>query len=177
MKQVGRAGWRSRRAGVTLLEVMVAVSILGMTLAAVAFIESASAKQTLVLYSDARTLHRAHLVLERIRYKLCMAEVGTVVVQDSGPHIGRTILYRNPNLAAGVLSKFTFHDGALYYHENKDGAAARPLINMVNDVVFKSDDLPGDNPSTVGITVKTLQRYSWRLGRPYTLSTEVTLRN
>lgn len=155
----------------TLLEVMIACSILGIVLVGVAFIESASAKQWLALYGDSRTLHRAHLVLDRIRYKLMMGQVGMVVIKDTG----QTIEFRDPNLTAGVISAFKFMNGKVFYYEDKTLAASTPGqgIGTVQSLQFQ---LLGAG-QTVRVVAVTSQRYSWKLARPFTLDTEVTLRN
>lgn len=169
---IGIAGNRRRAkgAGMTLLEIMIAVGVLAMAFTAVAFIQSATAKQILALYGDSRTLHRAHLVLDRIRYKLCMGQVGTAVVKDNG----RTIEFVNPTLG-GPTSAIKLVDGKVYYYEDKTQAASAPGqgIGLVEDLQF---ELLGAG-NAVRVTVTTLQRFSWRLDRPYTLQTEITLRN
>jgi len=156
---------------VTLLEVMVAVSLLGLVFMGVAFIEVTSAKQIQELYGDARTLGRAHLVLTRIRYKLCMGEVGSPVVSDGG----RTLTFRNPNLAPGVISGYKLLKGTVYYYEDMSQAASTPGqgIGLVRELQFQILG-PGNG---VRVIVQTLQRYSWKLDRPFKLDTEITLRN
>jgi len=169
-RRLGTQGKRSR--GVTLLEVMIACGVLGMVFAAVAYIQSASVKQIRTLYSDARTLHRAHLVIERIRYKLIMAQVGSVeVVAGSN---GRSISYINPNLGGVIRSGFKFEEKKVYYYEDMSGTASAPGdVGPVEDIVYEI--LGAGN--AVRITAKTLQKYSWKLDRPYTLISELTLRN
>jgi len=149
---------------------MVAMSVLTMVFLAMAFLQSATAKQARSLYGDARTLHRAELVLQRIRFMLYMGQVGSAVVKDDG----RTLEFVNPNLG-GLTSAFKFLSGKVYYYADKTAAASTPGqgIGLIHDLEFEI--LGAGN--AVRVTVTTLQKYSWKLDRPFTLDTEVTLRN
>ena len=171
MNRTRRNNRRAQCRGVTMIEVIIAAGILGMVLMGVAFIEATSAKQTLALYGDSRTLHRAHLVLDRVRYKLMTAQVGSVVSVNDG----RTIEFRDPNLALGKISMFVFREGKVFYYEDKTLAASTPGqgIGSVHDLQFTV--LGAGN--AVRVSARTLQTYSWRLAKPYTLDTEITLRN
>ena len=153
-----------------MIEVMIAVGVLGMVFVAVAFIESATARQALVLYSDARTLHRAQLVLEYIRYKVSQAQVASMVVKDGD----QTLEYLDPNLG-GATSAITLRNGKVFYYEDKTKTPTTPGqgIGTINKLKFTV--LGAGNG--VSVTVQTLQKYAWKLDRPYTLSVEVTLRN
>jgi len=155
----------------TLLEVMIAMGLLSMLSMGVAFIGTTAARQWLALYGDSRTLHRAHLVLDRVRYKMMMGQLGQVQILDSG----HTIKFRNPNNAVGVLSMFKFMDGKVFWYENETLAASTPGqgIGEVTDLTFQ---LLGAGEA-VRVVVVTKESYSWRLARPFTLDTQVTLRN
>jgi len=159
-----------RKRGFTLLEVMIAVGLLAMVFLATAFIGSITAKQIKALYGDVRTLHRAHLVLERIRYKLMMGSVGSPVVKDDG----RTLEFVNP-LLNGSVSAFKFVNGKVYYYADKTEAASTPGqgIGLVHDLRFEVLG-PGN---AVRVSVTTLENVTWKLAKPYTLTTEITLRN
>jgi type II secretory pathway pseudopilin PulG len=154
----------------TLLETMVTVMIMGMVMGGIAFIESTAARQTLALYGDARTLHRAQLILEYIRYKVCTAEVATLIVKDSG----QTLEYVDPNFG-GATSAITLRNGKVYYYEDKTQPPTTPgqgigTINGLQFVVLGAG-------AGVQVTVETLQKYSWKLDRPYSLTVEVSMRN
>ncbi len=161
---------QSRTRGLTLLEVMMAVALLSAVFLSVAFISSETAKQTLSLYGDARTLRRAHLAMERVRYILAQGQAFSGVVKDDG----RTFEFRNPNMPAGITSSFSFHDGKLFYRSDKNSGPVAPLqgIGLIEDVVFDVE-----TTNTVRVTVTTRQRYSWKLSKPFRLQTEITLRN
>jgi Tfp pilus assembly protein PilV len=170
MKLARRTKRNKRCAGMTLLEIMVAVGIMGMVFIAVAFIESTTARQTLALYGDARTLHRAQLILEYIRYKVCTAQVDSLVVKDSGG----TLEYLDPNMN-GATSLITLVDGKVHFYEDKTKTPTTPLqgIGKINNLQFV---ILGAGHG-VQVTVQTLQKYSWKLDRPYTLTAEITMRN
>ena len=88
-----------KTAGVTLVEVVAACSLMGVIFIATAFLMSGTAKQVRALYSDCRTLNRAHLVMQFIHYRLSMAMVGAVSISEdrhtikfyspmNGPNVG-----------------------------------------------------------------------------------------
>ena len=154
----------------TLMEVMVACGVLGMAFLATAFIQVSTAKQIRALYGDARTLHRAQLVLDRIRYKLAMGQAGSPVVKDDG----HTLEFTNP-LLGGVVSMFKFVDGRVYYYTDKTASPSAPGrgIGQVNDCRFEV--LGAGN--AVRVTITTLEHFTWRIDRPFSISMEVTLLN
>jgi len=162
-----------RRKAMTLVETVIAMSVMSIFFLAVAYTEITAAKQTLVLFGDARTMHRAHLVLQQIRSKVHQAEVGSLVLADSG----RTLRFRNPNLPLGVTSAFVFNatdHNVLYYMDTTQPASAPGQgIGLVRDLRF---EIMGAGNS-VRVTVQTEQKYSWKLPRLYSLDTIVTLRN
>ncbi len=170
MKRFRTHSKATRQGGLTLLEVMITVALLSAVYLSLAFITSETAKQTLALYGDARTLRRAHLAMERIRYILAQGQAFSGVVKDNG----RTFEFRNPNLPAGVISSFSHHDGKLFYRADKNSGPVAPLqgIGLIEDVVFDEE-----TTNTVRVTITTRQRYSWKLSKPFRLQTEITLRN
>jgi hypothetical protein len=168
-----------KKRGVTLIEIMVACGLLTMVFLAVAFIQVFTMRQTRVLATDARTLHRAHLVLDRVRFKLMMARVGTLNVLDNG----RVLEFNDPNLPPGTISMFKFYDrtaeegkrNRVFYYEDKSSIASAPGqgIGLIDDVRF----VPLGPGNAVRVSITTIQEYAWKLDRPFTLSAEVTLRN
>jgi len=167
-----KTGTHTRRkcAGMTMLELMVTVGILGILFVAVAFLESTTVRQTVTLYGDARTLQRAHLALQYIQYRLYTAEVSTPVVKDSG----QTLEYKDPN-KAGVTSAIKLAKGKIYYYDDITKPPTTPGqgIGIIDDLQFQV--LGAGNG--VRVTIKTLQKYSWKLDRPYTLRNDITVRN
>jgi hypothetical protein len=163
---------RSKVRGLTMLEVMVACGLLGTVFLATAYIESTTAKQIRALYGDARTLHRAHLVMERIRYKLVMGRVGSPVITDGGTGLR----YVDPN-NNGAVSGFRCINGDVFWYQNiavNDPSAPGQGIGPVRTISFAVLG-PGN---AVSVTVQTEERYQWRLlPRPYTLKADITLRN
>lgn len=169
---------RSRRTwGVTLVEVVAACSLMAMIFLATAFMMSGTAKQVRALYSDCRTLNRAHLVMQFIHYRLSMAMAGTTV---STTDEGRTLLFYNPMITSTPgtpVSAFRFlpEKQRVYYDMDKDNPVTDPGrgIGLVNDVKFEILG-PG---RAVRVTVITRQDYAWRLPKPYVLTAEISLRN
>lgn len=166
---------RSKR-GVTLVEVVAASSLMGMIFLATAFMMSGTAKQVRALYSDCRTLNRAHLVMQFIQYRLCMAMAGTVNTADEG----RTLHFYNPMLSptpGSPVSAFRFvpDQQRVYYDMDRENPVrdTQRGIGLVNDVKFEVVG-PG---RAVRVTIATKQNYSWRLAKPYVLEAEISLRN
>ena len=149
-----------------------ATSILAVVFLAAAFIQSVSAKQTRLLYGDARTLHRCHLAFDYIRYKLSMAQVGALVVNEEG----ETIEFHNPMLGTTLgqpISALKFDSGELQYYRDTTQTDPDHEIGLLDDVQFEV--LGAGN--AVRVTITTLQSYSWSKDRPFTLVGEITLRN
>ncbi|KPL07507.1 hypothetical protein AMJ85_09385 [candidate division BRC1 bacterium SM23_51] len=151
---------------------MLAVGVLAMVFTAMAFVQSTTARQTLALYGDARTLHRAHLVKDRLHRYLCMAQIGSAAVKDSG----RTIEFYNPFLSTTPgtpVSAIKFEDGYACYYRDKTQSDPDHRTGLINDIEFEI--LGAGN--AIRVTIKTLERYTWKLDRPYTLVCQISARN
>lgn len=160
------------------MEVMVAVTLLGAVFVATAYIQSATARQANSLYGDSKTLHRAHLAMERIRFELLEATVDTLIVKDNG----RTIEYYNPTKGGltGTWSAYRFErdgpagkGGHAVYYKDRSQSVPTHKIGLVSDVRFERWG-PG---RAVRVTITTIERHSWKLDRPYTIVAEITVRN
>jgi hypothetical protein len=111
-------------------------------------------------------------VAERIYFDLCMAKIGSISVSEDG----RTIEFQNPFLhSAGStpISAITFEGGNACYYRDKTGAEPDHVTGLVRDVQFQ---LLGAG-NAVRITITTLETSLWKLGRPYQLTTEISVRN
>lgn len=165
---------RYRCAGMTMVEVMIAASILAMVFLTAAFILSTTSKQTRLLYGDSRTLRSAHLALDHIRYNLTKAKISTTPgealdISDENQKIEFTSWWLGPTPGR---SAYKFDNGYLQYFKNSSQADPDFKIGPLDDIRF---EVLGAG-TTVSVTVTTLQTYSWKKDRPYTLVEKISLR-
>ncbi len=104
---------RFRARGFTMVELSVAATISFMVMLSVVAIQFISARTINDLYGPTRSRTARMNALNQIRFRLCDAKMGSVVVSDAK----HRIRFNNPNLGSGVTSEFYFsvEKRALYY--------------------------------------------------------------
>lgn len=117
-----------RLLGMTMPEVMIAVSISAVVFIALVYMQIASARSTRTHYSQARSQTQRQQALDQLRYTVMMARIGSATVLDNG----RTLQFVNPNLGAGTISSFFFQNNSLFYDE--DISDADPAIEKTTDL-------------------------------------------
>ena len=123
---------RGRRAGYTLMEVMVASSVSFVILSSLVGLQymTAFTGKNYLNQTRARTIRRN--TLDQIRFRLFNAKIGTCAVSSEGHRLD----YSDPNLA-GVASAFDFDRGSLIYDaDTGDGAGPVVLVKGARDVRF-----------------------------------------
>jgi prepilin-type N-terminal cleavage/methylation domain-containing protein len=125
----------SRRRGFTLLELMIAISISTLVVSAVISLQYITAKNIKDLYGQTRTRSSRMIALDKIRYRLTNAKVGTCVVSNANHRIE----FKDPNLG-GVTSTFYFSPDTrtLFYDRNiSDGSTPDEIVSGPIDVTFQ----------------------------------------
>lgn len=129
-----RSGPSHQRLGMTLVEVMIASSIMVFVFLALTFLQIASARSTKTNYSQARSQTERQQAIDQMRYTIMMARIGSATVLDNG----RTIQYNNPNLGPGITSSFFYENETLFYDEDiADADAAVIKTENLDDVWFE----------------------------------------
>jgi len=167
---------RSRIRALTLTEVMIAISMMSIAFLTVAFVQVATVKQTDTLNTDARTLHRAHIVMERVMKELCMAQLGSEDILDDG----RTIEFFNPMKSAtpgSPVSAIKFESGYAKYYHDKSQTNPTHQTGLVDNIQFERINTIPLSGRGIRVTITTISHKTWKLDRPYRLITEVALRN
>ena len=73
---------RQGRRGFTLVEVLIASAIATVVMAAVVFVQYTSGRTIKEVYGQTRTRSSRKMALDQIRYRLTMAEIGSVSITD-----------------------------------------------------------------------------------------------
>jgi prepilin-type N-terminal cleavage/methylation domain-containing protein len=121
--------------GFTILEVVIAIVITSLILAAVVSLQYLCSRTIQDIYGPMRSRSVRMNALNQIRFRLCDGRIGSCTVSDSN----HRIRFEDPNLAqegTPVISEFYFDSDAktLYYKENVDNsepwAVAKGPINI-----------------------------------------------
>lgn len=128
-----RISYPSSRYAMTLVEMVIAFSLLSLVFLAVAALQIMTARNSDAMYDDARGRTDRLAALERIAYELMMADTGSVSISNNDQRLE----FNNPNLGSGVTSRFDFANNALTFDEDiDDGQAAEVIKDNLDSVTF-----------------------------------------
>lgn len=165
------------RRGFTITEMAVAMAVGSVVFATVGAIQYISARSVSEIYGQAHTRSSRMQALDQIRYRICEAEIGTVVLSQTDPSgTGfHRIEFDDPNIP-GTTSAFWFveADRELYYDEDiKDGVAARVVVTGPINISF--DTISAG--AIVQLHVRTLSDMNYATVDSQDGDTQVYLRN
>lgn len=124
-----------RLAAFTMAEMSIAVLIMSLVFAAVASLQYLSARTIKDISGPMKSRSSRMLALNNLRFFLADGQIGSCVVSNDG----HTIEYHDPNLGAGVTSRFAFDtdSDALTFDDNIDDATPpREFARGFLDVTF-----------------------------------------
>lgn len=148
-------GRRRRPVGMTLLELIVAITISSMVMIALASLQHITTLQTKNVFGQVWARQTRMMALDQVRYRLMNARVGSVTITDSG----HMITFQDLNLSKTLYSWFQFNPAnrTLSYNELAgDGIPAKAIITGPVDITFTKE-----NPALVKIWVKTVANYAY----------------
>ena len=134
-----RPGRPGSRRGFTIAEMMVASAITSFVMVAVASFQYMSARAIKEVSGQTRTRSMRMQALDKIRYRLVNAQIGSCVVGYNG----QLIRFVDPNLG-GAVSAFFFVQSTneLYYDDDiGDATAAKAIVEGPIDVNFELQEL------------------------------------
>ncbi|MCL5270279.1 MAG: prepilin-type N-terminal cleavage/methylation domain-containing protein [bacterium] len=152
------SGWRRRRrigrAGLTLVEVMIALAISSLVMIAVASLQYMSGRIIKDTYGEAQTRSLRMRTLDQIRYRLARATTDSIAVTVSG----HQLTFRDP--VADTVCQFAFNPDTriLTYDDDLDDyQPAREIVKGPIDITFdiEHDPISGVTLPVVRLTVKS----------------------
>lgn len=133
-----------RRRGFTLVEVMIALAIMGMVMAGLATLQLWSGRTIKEVYGETRMRSARMQSLDQLRFNLCNASLSSIeLTQPNADNSGfHRIEFNDPNLGAGVTSAFFYvtASNTLFYDDDIDDAT--PAVETVKgpiDISFNSE--------------------------------------
>lgn len=150
MRPISKINYRifhNKRKGLTFVELLIAAAISSFVLVSVLSIQYITARTLKELYGPTRSRSARMSALNQIRFRLCDAKVGSVVITDDN----HRIRFTDPNLTqSGVIiqSEFYFNtaDKTLYYDMDIDNSNPIKLVKGPINISFRKGSLELDPP-------------------------------
>ena len=162
---------KPRRRGFTLVEAMVALSVVSMVFGMVAFLQMFSARTSKKLNAFSRTQGIMYSALDQVMMRLCMARSGADNITISAD--GHQIDFIDPN-HGNVTSSFLFQNNTLYYDDDVSGGAGyQAKVTRLENLTFELLD----GATVVRVTSKATAIAGYTLERPIEKQVSVYLRN
>lgn len=148
ISKIGSSAFHNKTRGLTLVELLIAAAISSFVLVSVLSIQYITARTLKELYGPTRSRSVRMSALNQIRFRLCDAKIGSIVISD-GNH---RIQFTDPNLTReGVVirSEFYFNrdDKTLYYDLDVDNSKPIKLVKGPINISFRKGSLELDPPN------------------------------
>lgn len=147
LRQFDSRVFSSKRRGFTLIELLIAATISSFVLMSVLSIQYITARTLKELYGPTRSRSARMSALNQIRFRLCDAKVGSIIISD-GNH---RIQFTDPNLTRDgvvILSEIYFDtaDKTLYYDLDIDNSKPIKLVRGPINISFRKGSRELDPP-------------------------------
>jgi prepilin-type N-terminal cleavage/methylation domain-containing protein len=162
---------RMASGGFTLIEVMIAMSIMMFVLGIFSYLQLASLRQTRLQEVYIRSHSDAARALDKMRPILLCARFNSIVVDDGG----RRIRFNDPWLGETIISELQYNptEQTLFYRRDVDGAPARPLLPFpFQEVRFELLE----SGSLIRLILATAAEYRG-VNRPFVIDTTFRVRS